>query len=825
MRLFILLLWSSIAFATVTPWGSIGGVITNQTDLQTEFATKYNASNPAGYITNAVTTLPSLQLPYSQVTGAPAALSFTSPLSLTGSTVSIPAATSSVNGYLTSANFTTFNNKQSALTFSDSLVNSYGTVTLVNDSATPGNTKYYGTNGSGSLGFYSIPATGVTSVSGSSPIVSSGGATPTISCNVASGSQAGCLASADWTTFNGKQASGNYITALTGDATASGPGSATLTLATVATAGTSPKVTYNAKGLVTSGTTLSSGDIPNNAANTTGTASNITATSNSTLTSLPSLTKLGTLTTDGIVYTSGGTGTLNAGWTLAPDVQSSGNGTSVSLNGGATSASSDVGGNLTLSAGAASGTGGYGGTTYITGGLGNPSGPNGGGGSVYIDAGGSASPGGIFLGQNNANEVAIQAPLYVEKTANFSDNNIGGGGTQIAVTNNSNPSGSVTGLSINVDGAATTNIAAIFQAYGSTSGNNYGLLVPSGRVGIGTSTPLEELSVAGTLNILSDGTASSDNSSFNFKVSADVNNSFTDALYIYPRDSAYHRIFLGTSSDPLYALNLGYVVNIEGMPAQVALQSSPYTTLGDGSQYVSQLTGGDGAGLILTGGSFTNFLLSPLNSDGMRSVPWLAYAADTDGYLQNAGYVYAMNSTPSQWSRPHTAWYVNGTSNKIADLSMNGGLGLYLQSSTQIGLSINGAASQSANYLNVTSSGGSAGNIFNISSAGNVGIGTTMPDSLLHVNGHIHPGGSAPTVTSCGSGTIVTGSSDNKGSISGITAATACTLTFAKALAAAPACVFSTSVTGISTYISSISTSAVTVGMTALTGTLYYICF
>lgn len=58
-----------------------------------------------------------------------------------------------------------------------------------------------------------------------------------------------------------KQASGNYITALTGDVTASGPGSVAATLATVASAGTTgsstaiPVITINAKGLTTSITT------------------------------------------------------------------------------------------------------------------------------------------------------------------------------------------------------------------------------------------------------------------------------------------------------------------------------------------------------------------------------------------------------------------------------------------------------------------------------------------------------------------------------------------------------------------------------------------
>ena len=56
--------------------------------------------------------------------------------------------------------------------------------------------------------------------------------------------------------------SGGGITALTGDVTASGTGSVAATLASVGTAGTYTKVTTDAKGRVTSGTTLSSGDLP-----------------------------------------------------------------------------------------------------------------------------------------------------------------------------------------------------------------------------------------------------------------------------------------------------------------------------------------------------------------------------------------------------------------------------------------------------------------------------------------------------------------------------------------------------------------------------------
>ena len=48
-------------------------------------------------------------------------------------------------------------------------------------------------------------AGGVSSVTGTSPIVSSGGSTPAISINVANASQNGYLSSTDWSTFNGKQ--------------------------------------------------------------------------------------------------------------------------------------------------------------------------------------------------------------------------------------------------------------------------------------------------------------------------------------------------------------------------------------------------------------------------------------------------------------------------------------------------------------------------------------------------------------------------------------------------------------------------------------------
>lgn len=104
-------------------------------------------------------------------------------------------ADSTHNGYLSSTDWSTFNGKQSALSF--------------------GNLSDVGTDG-------------ITIGSGTGAVIGSG---TTISQHVADSTNNGYLSSIDWTTFNGKQAAGNYITALTSDITASGPGSVAATIA------------------------------------------------------------------------------------------------------------------------------------------------------------------------------------------------------------------------------------------------------------------------------------------------------------------------------------------------------------------------------------------------------------------------------------------------------------------------------------------------------------------------------------------------------------------------------------------------------------------
>jgi hypothetical protein len=127
------------------------------------------------------------------------ALTFSSPLSRTTNTISIPAATSSVNGYLTSTDWTTFNNK----------VPTSRTLTINGTAFDLSADRTWTIGGTGISTLNTLTASTQTfavGTSGTDFAISSATSTHTFNLPTASATNRGALSSADWSTFNGKQA-------------------------------------------------------------------------------------------------------------------------------------------------------------------------------------------------------------------------------------------------------------------------------------------------------------------------------------------------------------------------------------------------------------------------------------------------------------------------------------------------------------------------------------------------------------------------------------------------------------------------------------------
>jgi hypothetical protein len=180
----------------------------------------------------------------------------TAPISSSGGntpTISISQATTSTNGYLSSTDWNTFNNKGSGSVtsitagtgLSGGTITTSGTIAIdstvatLTGSQTLTNKTISGANntlsniGNSSLTNSAITINGtstslggsisvgtVTSVTATSPVTSTGGTTPVIAMPAATSSVNGYLTSTDWTTFNSK-GSGS-VTSVSGTGTVSG---------------------------------------------------------------------------------------------------------------------------------------------------------------------------------------------------------------------------------------------------------------------------------------------------------------------------------------------------------------------------------------------------------------------------------------------------------------------------------------------------------------------------------------------------------------------------------------------------------------------------
>jgi len=218
---------------------STNGTISYLTDNSANWNIAYNNSIVSADVSGTQTkTLTLNQQDGGQVTASWTddgnELVFSSPLIDTAGVVSIPLATSIANGYLSNTDWTAFNSKQPALNGTGFIKISGTTISYDNNTYTPT----------------------ATTITTTAPLQGGGNlsANRTLSITQATTSASGYLSNTDWNTFNSKQPAGNYITALTGEATASGPGSAAVTLSNSAVLG---KVL---SGLSVSGSTIEAAD-------------------------------------------------------------------------------------------------------------------------------------------------------------------------------------------------------------------------------------------------------------------------------------------------------------------------------------------------------------------------------------------------------------------------------------------------------------------------------------------------------------------------------------------------------------------------------------
>jgi len=289
----------SVSGGPITTSGTL--TITNTAPDQTVVLNNGTGINVTGTYPNFTISSTSSGGTVTNVTG-------TAPVNVANGTttpvISMNVANATTNGYLTSADWNTFNNKSSTNgTVTNVSANGSSPLSVTNGTTAPvinitqANATTAGYLSSADWNTFNNKSSTngtVTNVSanGSSPLsVTNGTTAPIINITQSSNTTDGYLSSADWNTFNGKQPAGSYLTAVTADSPLSG-------------SGTSASHLVIAQATNTTSGYLSSTDWNtfNNKSSTNGTVTNVSGTGtvnglslSGTVTSSGNLTLSGTL--------------------------------------------------------------------------------------------------------------------------------------------------------------------------------------------------------------------------------------------------------------------------------------------------------------------------------------------------------------------------------------------------------------------------------------------------------------------------------------------------------------------------------------------------
>ena len=315
------------------------------------------------------------------------------------------------------------------------------------------------------------------------------------------------------------------------------------------------------------------------------------------------------------------------------------------------------------------------------------------------------------------------------------------------------------------------------------------------RVGIGTTTPSEKLSVFGNITLNNNNLINGFiQNTLPETYSSNNGTTLTGTVYFADASAVTGGVVTGIGTAFLSELKVGdrvqntsnthfgghndnfYVKSIQSNTQFTLSRSGGSQSTGSGSAFSAKryralfsVAGQDGNlsfgitndGAFVGGGAFIG-TLSP------NSFNWGGIGVFTTGSPNTGGVRgYSWTSTGG-WESFYTDHgspnlYVGvpaGTNGSTAGLltvgsgTTLGSLGVYAKNASTVVASFKGATSQSQNYLNISSSSGT-GDILTVLSSGNVGIGTTAPSQKLTVSGNISATGTVFASAANISGDIV----------------------------------------------------------------------